>query len=146
MYQKSKARSVRWHKVKEIDTKPFTGNKSPYWEWVKRFGLSGRNGELREFQEANPDILPDGEPQNTPDIDTRGLMLEALKRAKLSNSEKRVLQCLGMEGLTEEATAERLGISRRSVRTLLVRAKTKCEKVFVAILGDSGAISGGQDK
>lgn len=145
MYCKSKARSVRWNKIKEIDTKPFTGNKSPYWNWVHSMGLTGSEGEIREFAEANPDILADTEPQKTPDVDTRALMLEALKRAKLSKQEQNVLSCVGMQGLTEEQAAKHLGISRRNLRKCLLRAKAKCEKVFAAILKDSRVISEGDN-
>lgn len=140
---KSKKRGIENQDDKEINCKPFIGERSPYWDYVRRFNRMNADGGLREAAQANPDILPDTEPQTTPEIDTKALMREAIQRAKLSKNEKNVLKYLGLQGFTEEKTAETLGISRRQVRVHFSRAQKKIEKIFVAILGDSGGIGRG---
>lgn len=141
MAAKSKARSIRWQKTREINSKPFFGEKSPYWDWIRSRGYTDRSGEPYEFPDANPDVLTDPELQDTPPINSRALMLAAIDRAKLSAKEKAVLKCIGIEAFTEEETAKRLKISRRQVRVHLWRAQKKCRKILVAISRDSGHLS-----
>lgn len=137
---KSKARTVRWQRIRDVNTKPFGGERSAYWQWVKTYGFSGDDGQLREFPEANPDVLDSHEPTETPDVDTRALMVEAVKRAKLSKREKHVLKLIGFQGLTQEEAARRLGISRPTVQTTFRRAQKKILQMFVIISGDSSLI------
>lgn len=139
-----KARLVKWQKLRDVDTKPFTGDKSPYWDWVKTFGLSGEEGELREYSVANPDLVACEDEENTPSLNGRAVMLKVLRQVKLSKGERTVLEHMG-RGLNEVETAEALDMTRRHVRVVLSRIQKKCEKIFVAISRDSRLISGERD-
>ena len=140
MAAKRRGRTVKWQKTSVRLIKPFRGEKSPYWDWVRANGFFGEDGEVRELAVANPDILVDPGSEDTPVLNTRALMKAAIKKAKFSRTEKAVLNCIGVQGLTEEKTAETIGITRRRVRICLSRAQKKCEKVFGAIRGHAGVI------
>ena len=140
MAAKMRGRSVKWQKTSVKISKPYRGEKSPYWDWVRAKGFIGEDGEPREFAIANPDILIDPTSEDTPTLNTRAIMKLVLKKVKLSKGEKAVLNCIGIQGFTEEKTAELLGLTRRRVRICLTRAQKKCEKLFGAIRGHAGVI------
>lgn len=126
----AKLRTVRWQKVRELPTKGTKGEQSAYWKWAFQHNKMNEDGEVAESQLANPDHVC--EPEPAPENKNRIIMRKVLQQAKLSKMEKKVLEQLGLKGATEEETAEKLGISRRSVRTLLARAQAKCKKIYVA--------------
>lgn len=128
----AKCKVVKWNKTREVKTgKNFSGERSAYWEWARKHNRTDENGFVAEPTAANPDILPEYQPVE-PGTRNRQVMKEVMREVKLSRREKAVLDCLGIQGFTEEKTAEVLGMSRRSVRTLLARAQKKCEKILVA--------------
>lgn len=128
----AKCRAVKWNKTREIKTgKNFSGERSAYWEWARKHSRVDENGFILESAAANPDILPEMEAVER-ETANREIMREVIRQVKLSRREKAVLDCLGIQGFTEEKTAEILCLSRRSVRTLLARAQKKCEKILVA--------------
>lgn len=136
----AKCKVVKWNKTRELKTgKNFSGERSAYWDWARKHNRTNEHGFVAEPTAANPDILPEYQPVEA-GTHNRDMMKEVMREVKLSRREKAVLDCLGIQGFTEEKTAEILGLSRRSVRTLLARAQKKCEKLLVAKLGHEGDI------
>jgi len=106
---------------------------SAYWFWMSRLG-SAEGDEIREYPEANPDVLPEYETEEDYDfqMEQRELINNILE--KLSHREREVLTLMA-KGAVEEQVADLLKISRRSVRTHMSRIKKKAEKV-VAIFNE----------
>lgn len=142
MAAKKRGRTINWQKTRVIDTKKkYNGEASPYWNWLREKGRVSPDGELREFEISNPDLLVDPKSEETSaQINTRAIMKQVLKEVKLSRQEKAVLNCIGFQGFTEEKTADTLGISRLNVRRCFIRAQKKCEKLFAAKSRHAGVV------
>jgi len=137
MGSKKVGRTVQWQKTREVTgKKKYSGESSPYWGFLTNHNRANvhreQDQDQSEYPTANPDVLAADEEQGPPDFDTREAMRKVLEQARFSRQEKAVLNCLGLQGFTEEKTAETLGISRRAVRICLARAQKKCEKLFAA--------------
>lgn len=134
----AKSRIVKWQKTREIITKKkYNGESSPYNEWVDKHSKKDE-GESLEFPEANPDVLAE------PDEIKENLTLKILKRdwreIKFSKREQEVLVLL-VEGLTQDATAKRLGIKRTSVQKMIERIQKKSYNWYVVKMANSSLYS-----
>lgn len=144
MAAKKRGRTIQWQHTRDTKgKKKYNGEASPYWDWMARKVRPNDAKEAEEYPTANPDVLAMPEDE-LPEVDTRELMRESVKIAKLSRHEKAVLNCIGLQGFTEEKTAKTLGMSRRQVRVHFSRAQKKCDKIFVAKMRHASVIDTGR--
>lgn len=124
--------------LKVINTgKSYSGEQSPYWDFLQRTqGQEVKTGsvELSEPVEANPDQLPE-----TANIFTRELSDEAQFKLDivqeamqlLSEQQRRIVYYCGIKGLSLDKVAKKLGIQKGTAQKLLERARVKVEKLYV---------------
>lgn len=113
-------------RIKDKETKDiYSGEASPYREWLDDKGDYNQDHEALEPKEANPDILGESEGLYYLRTDLNEEQMEQFKKALplLSDKQKLVLQMVGYEGKTLENTAAILGISKGNVADLLNRAR-----------------------
>jgi DNA-directed RNA polymerase specialized sigma24 family protein len=139
----AKSRIVKWQKVREVQSKKkFNGESSPYWKFIENSNRPNpyrdSNQENSEFPSANPDVLPElDEPVENL---TRKIIKRDWRQIKFSKREQEVLLRLA-KGMTQEAVAKALNISRSSVRVMLVRIQKKSSKWLVTKTANSGQYS-----
>jgi len=108
-------------KIKEIKTKPFHGERSPYWEWTKDRQLStdshDSDGKL-EVAQANPDVLPEMEiaAPSTPQL----IMGEAVQH--LQGRQREVYLLTMREGKSLAEAAEILHLAKGTAQKYKERA------------------------
>lgn len=122
---------AKWQNPQTKTTKNRSGEFSPYWNWLA-------DHESRVASPlANIDTLAEDAPIERDTINRR-VMRDVLTTIRLSTQERRVLRLLGREGLTQEAAAEALGISRRAVRVTFKRAQKKCIEAYEIRMAQEG--------
>lgn len=120
--------------VKErLTKKNYSGEASPYWDFLAQTRHKNESGELTEHVLANPDVLSEEESlYNRPLGDDDELRLRVVKEAitKLSSQQQRALQLCGFEGLTLREAAVEMGVSLATVQVLLRRAKKMIQRMY----------------
>lgn len=94
-------------------------SRKTYWDWVG----SGEE-ERPEPAEANPDMLPEPEPEEL--RGDRMLKMRAIQEANLTQHEVLVVSLLA--NMTQEEAARHLGIGRSAIADALGRARCKIER------------------
>ncbi len=125
--RKSFGKVINWQHThtKEDSRKKYTGESSPYWDWVAAGSERKNEGEFVEGPQADPDVLAYNENYQA-ERDKYQSILET-GFALLSPREKEVFQLL-CKGATEVVIAQILSISRSSVHNHRIRIKNKFTK------------------
>lgn len=108
-------------KIKSIDSK------TTYWQYLYQKSLSGE--KAAEPSEANPDVLPAGEPL---DDTYRALKLRAFEEARLTQRERWVITYVAA-GHSHKEAADELGVSRPAVSDSLDAARKKILKTYTRL-------------
>ncbi len=130
--QKPKEIAQKDKRIREMNTKKtYSGESSPYWEYVGGRQAPTDDGRLNDTVLANPDVL-DSERSlySRPLTEVGTLQLEAVIETmpKLSKQERRVIELCN--SYTLEDMSKIMEIKVRSVRELLERAKGKIQKTY----------------
>ncbi len=99
----------------------FSGEASPYWQWVEKHGHPYADGNPQEFAQANPDTLPESAqtfPQES------GLSVGDISK-QLPKMQRRVFELYVQGGKSEEEIATILNIGKTTVYTHLQRIRDK---------------------
>lgn len=97
-----------WDVIKTDDN--YSGEASPYWQWMEANSQNGDGGEIQELPEANPDYI-----RVTESTDLRETFIEVY--SILTDREKQVFGYLKVYK-TDSEIAEKLGISTRAVNKI----------------------------
>ncbi len=134
--------------IEEITVKKdYSGEASPYWDFIGSHQPQSAEGNPTEDTLANPDVLDaDASLYNRPLTDLGRLQMEAINDAMvdLTARQKQVMYMRGPEGFTEEDTARELGISRLAVRNHMARCREAIKKCFLRKLLQEGCCQKGQ--
>lgn len=120
--------------VKEIGTNiNYSGERSPYWDFLRKKRFKSENGEITEHVLANPDVLADdenlyGQPLSEDDELRLRVIRETIEQ--LSPQQKKAVELCGMDGLTLKEAAEQMGVKLATVQVLLKRAGLKIKKNY----------------
>lgn len=111
----------------------YSGEASPYWEFMQNHAPTSADGQPEENIFANPDLLGEDEHIYHRPLTQRGefqfqVIRDALK--DLSPQQQRVLQLHGFEGWTMKAVADELGISVSTVAVFLNRARKALHQAY----------------
>lgn len=115
-------------KIKSKSCKP-CGESSPYWDYVTNSRENFYDGTIKEPIEANPEIETETPIIKDPLLDAILEVLDEGGEQVLSKREKEVFQLLVREGLSQEKTAKKLGISRRACREHVKRIASKMRRL-----------------
>jgi DNA-binding CsgD family transcriptional regulator len=120
---KKKQRIVKWQRVRDTVTrKKYSGEGSPYWDFVNQRQAHQEADHLTESDLANPDMLPeierDADEEHAAKLRAR-LRLTVLREVMLEATprQQEIIACLREH--TEEEAAQKLGIARWTVRTTM---------------------------
>ncbi len=118
--------------IREVDgRKDYSGEASPYWDFINNHQRLTDEGNPVEDTLANPDVLSEDESLYTRPISEDGeRQLEAIRETELSPQQQKVVHLCGELGYTLEMAARVLNIEVRTVRTLLKRAVTKIRLTY----------------
>lgn len=119
--------------------KNFSGEQSPYWQYMASVTAKRAEGtnDVLEDPLANPDVLSEEDSlYNRPLTEVGELQKQAVEETinKLSARERMVFDLCADQGMTEQATAEQMGITRRAVQTFLTRIRMKMKRRFEQLL------------
>ena len=121
-------------RIKEIETKDmYSGERSPYWDWIGSHQRPDEEGQVREDPFANPDVLSeDDHMYHKPLSPENELKFQVIRQAMavLSPQQRQVLQLCGVEGMTLKEAASTLGIGLTSVQEHLEQAKAKIIRIY----------------
>lgn len=102
----------------------YSGERSPYWDWIEQHVPNNQEGEYEEPLEANADVT--GYEENTEKRrEHRRLITQGF--ASLSKRERQVFRGL-MEGLTEEEIARELDVSQQMISKCRKKIRKKFEE------------------
>lgn len=116
--------------------KSYSGEQSPYWDFLQKTQLSDAktgSGEFSEPVEANPDALPEDATLWSRELsDEAQFRLDIIQEgmALLSEQQRRIVYYCGIKGMSLEKVAKKLGIQKGTAQKLLERARTKIEKLY----------------
>jgi RNA polymerase sigma factor (sigma-70 family) len=121
--------------IKEVDAKKnYSGEASPYWDFIADSqDQSSKENKINEDPLANPDVYSEEETLYARPLSADGeIRLQAIQEtlADLTERQREILHLCGNLGLTEEAAAERLKITRDNVHMQLVRARAKVQQRY----------------
>jgi RNA polymerase sigma factor (sigma-70 family) len=122
MKDKRAPRIVKHQHTRVIETgRNYSGEASPYWDWVRDHQPSDSDGNPKEPAQGNPDILPEG---TYPTPQESGISVGDITRM-LSGMQRKVFELYVQRGKSEREIANRLEISIGTVRTHLQRVREK---------------------
>lgn len=128
-WEPNKRKPIREFKTK----KNYSGEASPYWDFMLSHQPSYHDGDPKEDLLANPDSLSDEETlYNRPLSDDGDLRIEAVQQTlpKLSPQQRRLVELCGVEGYAVKIAAEMMGISNSTAHTLLDRARKTIRRKY----------------
>ncbi len=115
--------------IREIETKTnYSGERSPYWEFLSNHQRFDADGQLQEDAIANPDTLSeDDHIYHQPLNDEGEFKFKAVREiiSTLSPQQQRLLNLCGMEGQSIKDAAKELGIKPSTAQVFLQRAREK---------------------
>lgn len=121
-------------KQKDYDTKEtnvsYSGEKSPYWDWVDRYAPRSNDGERVELPNANPDVLSDDSSfwnlDEEENAENRKAFLQKFAKLfnRLTRRQREIMFALELHK-TQKKAAEVLGISQKVVSTTLKTVQKK---------------------
>jgi DNA-binding CsgD family transcriptional regulator len=126
--RQSYGKIINWQRthVNDVGANRYTGESSPYWEWVSHHAEQNEDGEFKELSQANPDVLEDYDVYEQKRHYYHQVIEEGY--VVLSPREKQVFNMLA-SGHSEDKIAERLNIKRTSVKDYRERIKNKFFKL-----------------
>lgn len=104
----------------------YSGEKSPYQEWLVEQKNFGREHGLMEPVRANPDHLSEDQAA-WPNNDSRRELLDRFDKiwTSLTAKQKRILTLVGIQGKTFEEAAAILGVHVSTVQVVISRIQKK---------------------
>ena len=109
--------------LREINTNVnYSGERSPYWDFMLRQVHAEEDHEIKENVYANPDVLSEDEHLYHRPLSEEGEIKFQLIRTmieELTPQQQKVLQLCGFEGLTQKQAAKELGITQPTVNEIL---------------------------
>lgn len=124
--------------VREVESRRhYSGEASPYWEFMQNHAPTSSDGQPEENIFANPDLLGEDEHIYHRPLTERGeFQFQVIRNAlkDLSPQQQRVLQLHGFEGWTLKEVARELGISPSTVETFLHRARKALKRAYYEAL------------
>lgn len=123
--------------IREITTKKnYSGEASPYWDFMAAHQTSEHDGNPNEDVLANPDLLSDEETlHDRPISDDGDIRLQAIREtmAKLSSQQRRLVELCGIEGYSVSRAAELMNIKDSTAHSFLNRARKTIERKYKAL-------------
>lgn len=115
----------RGKNIDEIETsQSYSGERSPYWDFLQNQSRQNAKGGLLEDREGNLDVLPESaSPWNFEMTDEAELRLSVIRDVEtgLTSVQRRVLDLSIQENMTTEKVAAQLNMTRLAVRTIIGR-------------------------
>lgn len=110
--------------------KNYSGESSPYWEWMNKHTRSYDDGDISEFPEANPDVL--AEKENNVDT-SRHKLIDKFVRLLVNNlsDKERLVTLLLQKEMTEREIAIQLRVSNSTVQEYKTRIRNKAKKLVM---------------
>lgn len=116
--------------IREIEIRGnFSGERSPYWEFVKAHQFADEDGQVREEAIANPDVLSEDDNvfRSPVDPEERAFKLKVVQEIipTLSKQQQKLLILCGPRGKSIDKAAQELHITKRTAQVFLERAREK---------------------
>lgn len=131
--------------IRELDSrKSYSGEASPYWEFMQNHAPTSADGQPEENIFANPDLLGEDEHLYHRPLTERGeFQFQVIRKAlkDLSPQQQRVLQLHGFEGRTLREVSLQLGISISTVQVFLERARKALRRAYREALANKEELS-----
>jgi RNA polymerase sigma factor (sigma-70 family) len=105
----------------------YSGERSPYWDWVSKHSDKSYRGEdsREELPEANPDVLPFYQEEEANYRELVKFMKKALK--ELSTQEKQVTLML-QKGYNQVTISKILKLKSGTIKSVVFRVRNKLKK------------------
>lgn len=120
--------------IREIETrKNFSGEQSPYWDFIANHQRQTDEGNPIEDTLANPDMLSEDEGLHNRPLSEEGeLRLRVINETikDLSPQQQKVIELCGFNGMSLNEAAVQLGVKKATVQALLARAKQKIMRSY----------------
>lgn len=121
-------------RIDEIQTRDkYSGEKSPYWDFMREHQRHDEDGTIVEDVFANPDMLSEDDRMYHPRLNAESeFKLRVIQRAlkDLSPQQRQVLQLCGIEGMDLESAAKQLKLKVGTVQYYLEEAQSKILKRY----------------
>lgn len=117
--------------------KNYSGERSPYWDFLQRTQAHQAATGTTEFEEpaeANPDVLPEEAAIFKRELsDEANFKLDIIREGfkLLSEQQRRIVYYCSVKEMSLEDAAKALSIQKGTAQKLLERARTKIEKLYV---------------
>lgn len=108
-----------------IKRNKYSGEVSPYRDWLDEKGDYNQEHEAEEPIEANPDRLTENDSLYTHEVFLDPEQVQAVERAwpYLTKKQQQVLEMVGLEGKTLENAGAILGITKQGVFKILNKTR-----------------------
>lgn len=133
---RSKYRRVRKN-IRELETRDmYSGERSPYWDFVTRVAKPNVESTAAEYVEdgfANPDMLSEEDSLYVSKLSDEGndkINLIVRFFPLLSDKQQKALHMVGVQGLSVRQAASVMEVQPSTIQSLLKRAKMKIQREY----------------
>lgn len=108
--------------------------KSPYWNWVRKYSFRDDASNYLEYAQANPDVLSSESPDWGNEEESRQFRQELLKRFaqefnKLTKRQKEVVNALD-KYKTQELAATKLDVTKQYISLVMQAVRKKLSRTI----------------
>jgi len=120
--------------IREIQTNiNYSGERSPYWDFLSSHQHLDADGQMQEDSVANPDMLSENDCTFKKSFDEeKEFRIQIVKEIipMLSTQQQKLLNLCGVEGLSLKDAAKKLNITSSTAQVFLQRARGKILRYY----------------